>query len=213
MAASYGEALALIDRVKTPAMLNCDNPISLGRALPEGFTIRQFSKADNRALFELFNEDRFQHFGTGMGPFKTPEDMQAWLNTLCTKRFEVVSAFHGDVVGFAGLYISEGRHSHVGSILLGVREKFQKRGIGSALLKILIATADIIVGLKRLQLTVFSDNDIAVQLYHKFGFEIEGRHRHFLRRDTGFVDLLTMARISVYDHGNRRSCASHDAAR
>jgi putative acetyltransferase len=50
--------------------------------------------------------------------------------------------------------------------------------------------------LRRVQLTVFGDNGPAIKLYRRFGFEIEGRHRDFIRRGEGFVDGYTMARLS-----------------
>jgi len=66
-----------------------------------------------------------------------------------------------------------------------------------------MATASIMIGLRRVQLTVFGDNDPAIKLYRRFGFEVEGRHRDFVRRGDGFVDALTMAKL--YD---RRETAS-----
>jgi hypothetical protein len=59
----------------------------------------------------------------------------------------------------------------------------------------LMAAASIMIGLRRVQLTVFGDNDPAIKLYRRFGFEIEGRHRDFVRRGASFVDALTMAKL------------------
>jgi putative acetyltransferase len=42
---------------------------------------------------------------------------------------------------------------------------------------------------------VYADNEAAHRLYHKFGFETEGRLRDYAVRDGAFVDTLTMARI------------------
>jgi hypothetical protein len=84
----------------------------------------------------------------------------------------------------------------VGSIVLGVRETFRRHGTGAALLLALIATGDILIGLQWIpNLIVLCDNDAAIRLYRKFGFEIEGRHRSFLRRGSDLVDAFTMARV------------------
>jgi putative acetyltransferase len=44
---------------------------------------------------------------------------------------------------------------------------------------------------------VFGDNDPAIKLYRRFGFEIEGRHQDFVRRGENFVDGYTMARLNI----------------
>lgn len=176
-------------------MLSHENLNAPLRSAPGDLLIRPRVEADSRALFELFVEDRFQRFGTGMAPFAAVEDMLIWLNGLSKNRVEPVALVGNKVVGMGGLYIADGRHSHIGSLFLGVKEKFQGRGIGSALLRTLLMTADFLVGLHRIQLNVFSDNQPALSLYRKFGFEVEGRHRDFLQRESGYVDAYTMARI------------------
>jgi len=55
--------------------------------------------------------------------------------------------------------------------------------------------ADVLAGVQRVQLTVFSDNEAAIKLYDKFGFKLEGQHKNFLRREEVFVDALTMAKL------------------
>ena len=105
--------------------------------------------------------------------------------------------------GFAGLYLLTERQSHIGWFFLGVREKFRRRGVGAALLRGLLDVADVLAGLQRLQLTVFADNEPAIRLYRRFGFEIEGRHRDFLRREDGPVDAFTMARLTPAEAARR----------
>ena len=45
------------------------------------------------------------------------------------------------------------------------------------------------------QLTAFVDNDVALRLYRKFGFEIEGLLRRYAFRDGAYVDAYTLARL------------------
>ena len=59
----------------------------------------------------------------------------------------------------------------------------------------LIDTSDNWLNLKRLELTVFVDNEPAIRLYQKFGFEIEGTRRAAAFRDGQFVDMYEMARV------------------
>ncbi len=41
----------------------------------------------------------------------------------------------------------------------------------------------------------YTDNEPALRLYRKFGFEIEGTHRRYAFRDGQYVDAHTMARL------------------
>jgi L-phenylalanine/L-methionine N-acetyltransferase len=47
----------------------------------------------------------------------------------------------------------------------------------------------------RLVLTVFTDNERAIALYRRFGFEIEGTHKAYAMRDGVYADTHFMARI------------------
>jgi GNAT superfamily N-acetyltransferase len=78
----------------------------------------------------------------------------------------------------------------------GVHDDFRQRGIGTALLAAVVEVADRWLGLKRLQLTVYADNEPAIRLYRKFGFEKEGRLRAFAFRDGVYVDALAIARLA-----------------
>jgi Dienelactone hydrolase and related enzymes len=55
--------------------------------------------------------------------------------------------------------------------------------------------ADRWIGLLRLELSVYVDNDRAIALYRRFGFETEGRYRGYVLRDGVFVDAFAMARL------------------
>jgi len=79
--------------------------------------------------------------------------------------------------------------------MLGVCEKAQGRGVGSMLIAILLATAKLRANLRKVQLTVFTDNAPAIRLCRSFGFQLEGLHRCFSRRGDGYVDAYSMAVI------------------
>ena len=65
---------------------------------------------------------------------------------------------------------------------MGVHDAWQRQGVGTTLLAALVDAADNWMGLKRIELTVFSDNAAAIRLYEKFGFEPEGICRAFAFR-------------------------------
>lgn len=179
-----------------------------GTPSPEDFSTRTASERsaaavvirlregrDDPSIFELVNEDCFRHGASHLDPFPALDGFRAWLATLGDDRFEIVAELDGVVVGFCGLYILPQRRNHCAWFFLGVRQSFQGGGIGTKLLQTAVAAADVLFGLGRLELTVYVDNETAISLYKKFGFDIEGRHRNFVRRGGERIDAYSMARI------------------
>ena len=103
----------------------------------------------------------------------------------------------GQVVGTAGLHpvATQIRRRHVAMIGISVAPEAQGQGVGSALMHAMCDYADRWMGVLRIELTVYTDNERAIGLYRKFGFEIEGRLRGYAMRDGHFTDAFTMARI------------------
>jgi putative acetyltransferase len=60
----------------------------------------------------------------------------------------------------------------------------------------LVECADHSLGLRRIELTVFTDNAPAIALYRRFGFVEEGRSRGYAMRDGVLADVLHMARLA-----------------
>ena len=51
------------------------------------------------------------------------------------------------------------------------------------------------LAIRRLELTVYTDNDRAIRLYERFGFEREGIMRAYAFRAGGYADVIAMARV------------------
>jgi putative acetyltransferase len=83
----------------------------------------------------------------------------------------------------------------VGQIGMGVRDDWQGKGVGSALVQAAVELAEKWLNLTRLELEVYTDNEPALRLYKKFGFCIEGTLRRFAFRDGQFADVYVMARL------------------
>ena len=104
----------------------------------------------------------------------------------------------GTVIGCAGLTVcSNPRMRHVGSVGLYVHTDYQNQGVGTALMKVLLDLADNWLMLVRVELEVFADNERAIHLYEKLGFEKEGLLRMTTVRDGRYVDDCKMARIRI----------------
>ena len=78
---------------------------------------------------------------------------------------------------------------------VSVAREAQGQGVGTALMSALCDYADNWLGTLRIELTVYADNAVALRLYRKFGFQIEGTFRGYAMRDGVFVDALAMARF------------------
>ena len=78
-----------------------------------------------------------------------------------------------------------------------VRTDCQGQGIGTALLEAVLDLADNWLMLRRVELEVYADNQRAVRLYEKFGFEAEGRRREAAVKNGAYVDLMVMARLRM----------------
>ena len=81
---------------------------------------------------------------------------------------------------------------HVGSLGMGVIKPYRGKGYGKKLLKYVIDHAWS-QGLKRLELEVFSDNKIAINLYKKMGYEVEGIKKYARFYNGIYQDIVVMA--------------------
>jgi putative acetyltransferase len=79
---------------------------------------------------------------------------------------------------------------------MSVRDDWQGRGIGTALMAAAVDLSDNWLNYTRLELTVYTDNAAALALYRRFGFEIEGTLRNYAFRGGRFIDAYTMARLA-----------------
>ena len=136
-------------------------------------------------------------WGTLRMPFASREQTRKWLEGFSEANTGIVAVLDGRLVGQADVIPYKGRRSHAGGIGVCVHDDFHGRGIGSALLAALIDAADNWLNLRRLELTVYVDNEPAIGLYKKFGFAIEGTRRGDAFRDGAYVDSYAMARSGV----------------
>jgi len=109
----------------------------------------------------------------------------------------LVAEIDGVVVGTAGLHpVGQApRRRHAMTLGISIARDAQGKGVGTALMAALIDYADRWAGVLRIELTVYPDNERAVALYRKFGFEVEGTHRAYAMRNGRYVDTLSMARL------------------
>lgn len=130
-------------------------------------------------------------------PYPTTELWRKRLADPLDGHYHLVACVDGEVVGNIGLGTKPNspRRRHVGSIGMSVRDDWQGKGLGTALMKAAVDLADNWLNLTRLELDVFTDNEPAIGLYKKFGFVIEGTCAAYAFRDGEYVDVYLMARL------------------
>jgi L-phenylalanine/L-methionine N-acetyltransferase len=135
--------------------------------------------------------------GTLQLPFPSAEKRRKQLAEPTEGVFHLVACVEAEVVGHISLttYPHSPRRRHVGAFGMAVRDDWQGKGVGTALMQAIIDLADKWLNLRRLELDVYIDNEPAIKLYQKFGFEIEGTRTGFAFRDGQYVNTYLMARL------------------
>ena len=106
----------------------------------------------------------------------------------------MILAMDGDEIAGIGTIHSGNKIKarHQGELGIVVAKKYQAQGIGSEIIRRLI---DFCKGngiTTRIQLDTRYDNEVAVKLYERFGFEIEGRLKNTTLLNGNYYDLYVM---------------------
>jgi putative acetyltransferase len=157
--------------------------------------IRRAEPADFAAVQAIYAAPLAQA-GTLQLPFPSLDLWRQRMQAVDPNAHLLVACAAGELVGQLGLHVSANpRRRHVAEIGMGVRDDWQGRGVGNALLGAALQLADGWLQLRRIELQVYADNAAGIALYARHGFIEEGRHRDYAYRDGAYVDALTMARL------------------
>ncbi len=160
-------------------------------------TIRRAEPSDADALFRVFTSPKVV-WGTLQLPYPS---LEKWRKRLAEppEGLFVLVACDDDGVPIAQLGLhthpDSPRRRHSADIGMVVRDDWQGKGVGTALMQAAVDFADNWLNLERLELGVYTDNAAAIHLYEKFGFVIEGTWVRYAFRGGEYVDTYTMARL------------------
>ena len=159
-------------------------------------SIRRTEPSDYEAVHQIFSDPQVV-WGTLQLPFPSIETWRKRLAEPPEGMFGLVACVENEVVGQLDLYTfpNHPRRRHVGQIGMAVRDDWQGKGVGTELLGAAVDLADHWLNLRRLEIEVYTDNEPAVRLYKKFGFDVEGVLVQFGYREGQYVDVYTMARL------------------
>ncbi|MHB8628928.1 MAG: GNAT family N-acetyltransferase [Aggregatilineales bacterium] len=107
------------------------------------------------------------------------------------------------LVGSLGLHRGKMSGADRAGFGIQVHADYQGIGVGNALMAAMCNLADNWLNLHRLELEVFTDNEGAIALYKKYGFEIEGTRRRSAFRNGVYGDTYWMGRINPQHAGSK----------
>ena len=165
-------------------------------------TIRAASLCDAQGLFQIHAQPHVVK-NTLQLPYPTQE---MWHQRLSNEQnnqssFRLVAEINkpekpSQVIGnIVFEVLQNARLRHTLDFGMAVDINFSGLGVGTTLIAAMIDMADNWLNIRRIQLEVYRDNETAIALYKKFGFEVEGTRQDYAYRDGQYVDALLMARI------------------
>jgi ribosomal protein S18 acetylase RimI-like enzyme len=104
-----------------------------------------------------------------------------------------VATVGGKVIGWCDIVpMKKEVFSHCGVLGMGIVEGYRGKGIGRRLMDAALRKAKE-NGLEKVELEVFHTNILAISLYEKLGFVIEGRRRRAAKLEGQYLDCIQMA--------------------
>lgn len=157
-------------------------------------TIRPLLEEDKDCLHAMFVSMSEEALRWSLAPY-TEDVIERWISNL-QNLIALVAEYCDSVVGYCAVF----KHTHprqkgVGDFGIYLHQDFQRVGLGSAMVELVIDLANR-EGLHRLTLHAVGENIGAIRLYEKFGFSVEGRLRDaFFGNDEQYHDMVVMGRI------------------
>ena len=157
--------------------------------------ILRFLKADdNKRLFRMLSSMSAEALEWSMAPY-TMNNVERWISNLPTL-IALVAEYEGEIIGWASIYkLPHPRRKGVGDLGIFLRQDFHRVGLGTAMTERLLQLAKN-EKMHRVELAVVKENKIALRLYEKFGFQIEGVSKDaFYSQDGKYHDIINMGLI------------------
>jgi len=159
------------------------------------FVVRQARPGDARSFLEMWREVvaerryvRTESVRRSVRHYRRRYFRRTWDD----EQASFVAVAGDRVIGHLGVSREEGPvNRHVASIGMAVASDWRRKGVGSALMTQAMAWARQ-VGVEKLALSVYPDNEAARALYRKFGFQEEGRLTGHSKKSIGYRDEIVM---------------------
>ena len=146
--------------------------------------VRRFTEGDKDCVAEMMASLSDEAVEWGMPPYTREILERGWWSRM--ENLTALVAVDGDRgAGYAGLRkFSHPRRRGTSDYLIYLHQDYHNCGLGTAMTKCIVELARV-EGLKRIGLGVVADNEIAIHVYEKQGFEIEGVFKDAFFGDDG----------------------------
>ncbi len=160
--------------------------------------IRKANKSDAKEILDyiytISSESDFLTFGEGEFD-KTIEEEENFIDNISKQNnaLFIIAEIEGKIVG--NLNFSGGTRSrlaHTGEFGVSILKEYWEQGIGTELIKYLIEWSKASGVIRKIDLRVRSDNDLAIHVYKKLGFKEEGVITRNLQINNSFYDTICM---------------------
>jgi RimJ/RimL family protein N-acetyltransferase len=157
-------------------------------------SLRFLTADDKGRVFGMFSSMSEKALRWSMAPY-TMEDVERLIANLPTV-IALVAEYNGKIVGSAHVHkFPHPRRKGLGDLAIYLHQDFRKVGLGTAMTERLLQLAKD-EKMHRIELTVVKENRIALRLYKKFGFQIEGISKDaFYGQDGKYHDIVNMGLI------------------
>lgn len=160
---------------------------------------RNIERSDTESLWNMMNkldyETKFMLYEPGERTKNLARLQGAIDNAIDGDNLCFLALDGNKIIGYITAQIGNvKREKHSAYIVVGIREKYRNQGIGTEFFKKLNEWAEE-KKLVRLELTVLCTNKIALNLYKKNGFEIEGIKRKSMYVDGEYIDEYYMSKL------------------
>ena len=163
------------------------------QAIPDDLIIRPVLLQDAEALWTIARQEGVIETTMALPSLRLDQRMKS-LSDLDENDHYMVAERAGQVVGIAGLTVGTGRLRHSGHLFAYVARQHQGQGIGTRLVQALLDLADQWLLLRRVELTVLTENEGAKRLYERLGFVVEGCRKMSVISQGELKDEWLMAR-------------------
>nr|MDO8099159.1 GNAT family N-acetyltransferase [Candidatus Njordarchaeota archaeon] len=165
--------------------------------------VRLLTEKDKVELFEMFSSMSEKALEWSMAPY-TMEVIERWTNNI-SNLIPLVAEYGSRIVGYASIYrFSHPRRKGVGDQGIYLHQDFHNVGLGTAMMGKLLQLAKK-EDMHKIELTVVADNKVAIHLYEKLGFKVEGMSKDsFYGSDQKYHDMVHMGLTLDYCVSNVR---------
>lgn len=154
-------------------------------------TIRFLTVDDKDGLFCMFSSMSDKALEWSMAPY-TIESVQRWIDNV-KNYIPLVAEYKNKIVGLTAIYrFPHPRRKGVGDQFIYLHQDFHNVGLGTAMMEKLLQLTKK-EGMHKIELYAVADNEVAIHLYKKFKFQVEGVSREsFFGSDGKYHDMVKM---------------------